>query len=123
MSCKNCGQEPEGAFCPACGRSRRDDDKFCPNCGHRFTDSPTPPTDEQNEPPCRAEEQKEAPLRQESRFGSENAPSKTIQSFFRCAHRIPACALGLFSALLFAFLPRPSPKRAFRASASAVFIR
>ena len=103
MSCKNCGQEPEGAFCPACGRSRRDDDKFCPNCGHRFTDSPAPPTDEQNEPPCRAEERKEAPLLQESRFGSENAPSKTIQSFFRCAHRIPACALGLFSALLFAF--------------------
>lgn len=113
MSCKNCGQEPEGAFCPACGRSRRDDDKFCPNCGHRFTDSPAPPTDEQNEPPCRAEERKEAPLLQESRFGSENAPSKTIQSFFRCAHRIPACALGLFSALLFAFFAAPVAQTRF----------
>lgn len=113
MSCKNCGQEPEDAFCPACGRSRRDDDKFCPNCGHRFTDSPAPSADEQNALPCRAEERKEAPMLQESRFGSENAPSKTIQSFFRCAHRIPACALGLFSALLFAFFAAPVAQTRF----------
>ena len=113
MSCKNCGQEPEGAFCPACGRSRRDDDKFCPNCGHRFTDSPAPPTDAQGATCHIEEQQKEAPLRQESRFGSENAPSKTIQSFFRCAHRIPACALGLFSALLFAFFAAPVAQTRF----------
>lgn len=123
MSCKNCGQEPEDAFCPACGRSRRDDDKFCPNCGHRFTDSPAPPADAQGAAYRIEEQRKDVPLLQESRFGSENAPSKTIQSFFRCAHRIPACALGLFRHCFSPFLPRPSPKRAFRASASAVFIR